>query len=77
MQNHSKRFWSLYVVLFCYAGAVLKMMFDGTYGTEFQPENMPQGGLAWLSLIFTAIFFVGLHSCLNADSKSSKGHEEE
>jgi hypothetical protein len=77
MQAHFQRFWSLYAVVICYAGSVLKMMFGGTNGTTFQPEDATQGGLAALSLTFTAIFLVGLHSCMSSQWKGSQEHERE
>ena len=75
MQKHFQSFWSMYAVVLCYAGSVLKMMFGGMYGTEFQPENIPQGSLGALSLTFTAILLVSIHSCMNAQSKAPQEHE--
>ena len=77
MHKHFQRFWTLYAVVMLYVGSVLKMMSGGTQGTELQPDDMPQGGLDVVSMVFTAIFLVGFRSCMNAQLKDSQGHEKE
>ncbi len=77
MNQHWKRFWILYALPLLYAGAVLKTLFGGVHGTDFQPEAAPQGALSSLSLTFTAIFLVAMYSCLQGSSGNTTRKEQD